>query len=169
MDGDDVRWKAVWVYHAEITQINTTTSNCSFQISPGTGNAMQIDIIRTGADDYASARTIRIRMRDENAEVIGQIYGAAVDNQSMFHPIGITTTHAPTTGNNQSGIWWLTSRVISGTDELLLIAENLAQDETFEVIVRARVRSKDPTVTSKIGTADTEEGTNITTTLDKVM
>jgi len=131
---------ATWAYRGTLTQSNAGGGNGVITIIPGAGSEFMLIWVHLGPNDYAAARTVTVRVEDTDNNRIMDIYSAAIDNVHVNLPI--TNSDSVASALNKSGFPFM----ISGTDILHFDAASLAQNETFTIAIRARLKGKIPTI-----------------------
>ena len=149
----------LWAYKATFKQTDVGGGSIAVQI---TANERIVILFgRIGPNDYAAGRNVKVRISDEDDDVIATIMSvASVDNNTYHFPVADHSVVASSDGPQ------LEKRVVLGKGDYLdFAATSLAQNEELTVIIRALMRDWPPTVTT------TGSGGTVTTTVayDKVI
>lgn len=134
----------IWAYRAVITK-KTTTGDAGITIMPGLGQRMEVLAIRTGQDDYASARTVDVAWRDEDDNTISKLMGKSADNEILIGPQLQTLEQKTANVSNPVGSPY-SELIISGDDYLRFRTAAALVNETLTVTFRAKIFGEKPTV-----------------------
>lgn len=141
-------WGATWAYSAVYTQSNAGGGNVIITVTPGAGSELMIDYIRTGLDNYGADRAVYFDIYDGEAtpeRQVNLLTLGTVDNEYLVWPYLGATDDLTTLRPRQM-------QMISGTDNLRLTFDSLANTETVTLSIRARIRGVMPTVAHALST-----------------
>ena len=147
---------------ATYTQTNAAGTAVIVDLKPGAGNEILLQSMTFVFSSLAGARTTVVNTMDVNNNVTGTIFPSTACNSATTHSCPSLPTAAAAAGGEveqhyNPGI------VVSGSDKIRFNALALAQNETAQLIVRAKLRGPLPTSTSV--TAGVTEGSKTSKTI----
>ena len=138
--------RGVWALDYQAQTTDVAGGSLILTITPAAGTWFKILSILIGPDDYTTDETIIVKIYDENDSPIKSIiHNSGTDNEILEGPgFPVLADDVTSAEGSSRGSLGMYDSYVAHPDKLRFITSALAQNETFTIRIRAKLKSAKP-------------------------